>query len=52
MGCLLWIVAAIAILLLLSLVFGGFRMGSRQGLVSPRTGVVTAAGTAGTAYQP
>jgi hypothetical protein len=49
-GCLFWIIAAILILLLLSLVFGGFRVGSKQGLGSPGMGVVPAA--AGAAYQP
>ncbi len=50
-GCLLWVVAAILVLLLLSLLFGGFRVGSKQGLGSPGTGVVPAA-AAGAAYQP
>ena len=51
-GCLLWIVAAIAILLLLSLVFGGFRLGSKQGLGRPGPDVAPVAGAAATAYQP
>jgi hypothetical protein len=51
-GCLLWIVAAILIVLLASLVFGGFRLGSKQGLGSPGMGAVPVAGAAGTAYQP
>ena len=51
-GCLLWSVAAILILLLLSLVFGGFRVGSKQGLGSSGMSVVAAAGAAGAAYQP
>jgi hypothetical protein len=41
----------ILVLLLLSLLFGGFRVGSKQGLGSPGTSVVAAA-AAGTAYQP
>jgi hypothetical protein len=51
-GCLLWLVAAILILLLLSLVFGGFRLGSKQGLGNPGMDVATAAAAAWTAYQP
>ena len=51
-GCLLWIVGAILILLLLSLVFGGFRLGSKQGLGYPGMGVVPVAGAPGMAYQP
>ncbi len=51
-GCLLWIVGAILILLLLSLVFGGFRLGSKQGLGSPGMGPVPVAGAPGPAYQP
>jgi hypothetical protein len=51
-GCLLWFVAALLILLLLSLVFGGFRVGSKQGLGSPGMSAVPASGAGGTAYQP
>jgi hypothetical protein len=47
-GCLLWIVAVILIVLLLSVVFGGFRLGTRSGLGPAGTGVVTAAA----GYQP
>jgi hypothetical protein len=39
------------ILLLLSLLFGGFRVGSKQGLGRPGTSAALAVG-AGTAYQP
>jgi hypothetical protein len=47
-GCLLWILAVILIVLLLAVVSGGFRLGTRSGLGGTRTGAVTAAA----GYQP
>lgn len=46
-GCLLWILAVILIVLLLSVVFGGFRLGTRSGLGGTGTGVVPAAAIPG-----
>jgi hypothetical protein len=40
------------VLLLLSLLFGGFRVSGNQGLGSPGMSRAPAAGAAGTAYQP
>jgi hypothetical protein len=34
-GCLLWLVLLVVILVLLSLLFGGFRMGTRAGDTGP-----------------
>jgi hypothetical protein len=34
-GCLLWIVAAVLLVLLLALVFGGFQHGTKAGLGRP-----------------
>lgn len=46
-GCLLWIVGLIAVLIILSLMFGGFRMGTKAGgagvLPPVHYGAVTAA---------
>ena len=45
-GCLLWIVGLIVVLIILSLMFGGFQMGTRAGgagvLSPPRYGAVVA----------
>ena len=35
MGCLLWIIALIVVLIVLSLLFGGFRKGTRTGGTGP-----------------
>ena len=40
-GCLLWILALIALLIILSLLFGGFRKGTKTGMGPPRPVVVT-----------
>ena len=45
-GCLLWILAVILIVLLLAVVSGGFRLGTRSGLGGPGTGAVPAAAIA------
>ena len=45
-GCLLWILAVILIVLLLSVVFGGFRLGTKSGLDVTGTSTVTAAAIA------
>lgn len=45
-GCLLWILAVILIVLLLSAVFGGFRLGTKSGLGGTGTSSVTAAAIA------
>ena len=34
-GCLLWIVALVVLLIVLSLLFGGFRKGTKAGLGPP-----------------
>ena len=42
-GCLLWIVALIVVLIILSLMFGGFQMGTKAGAgvpAPPRFGAV------------
>ena len=39
-GCLLWILALVALLIILSLLFGGFRKGTKAGM-SPPSRVVT-----------
>jgi hypothetical protein len=48
-GCLLWIVGLIVVLIILSLMFGGFQMGTKAGgagvLLPPRIGAVTAGGS-------
>ncbi|HLH58991.1 MAG TPA: hypothetical protein VKV33_07555 [Streptosporangiaceae bacterium] len=46
-GCLLWILLLIAILIVASLLFGGFRKGTRTGLGPAPARVGTAAVTAG-----
>ncbi len=47
-GCLLWILGFVIVLVILSLVFGGFQKGTKVGgagaPVPPRVGVVTAGG--------
>jgi len=35
-GCLLWILALVALLIILSLLFGGFRKGTKAGMGPPR----------------
>lgn len=40
-GCLLWILALIAVLIVLSLLFGGFRKGAKAGMGPPRPVVTT-----------
>ena len=34
-GCLLWILALVALLIILSLLFGGFRKGTKAGMSPP-----------------
>jgi hypothetical protein len=44
-GCLLWIAAAVLLVLLLALVFGGFQHGTKAGLgPPPAQGLLVAAG--------
>jgi hypothetical protein len=40
-GCLLWILALVAVLIVLSLLFGGFRKGTKAGMGPPRPVVIT-----------
>jgi cytochrome c-type biogenesis protein CcmH/NrfF len=40
-GCLLWILALAALLIVLSLLFGGFRKGTKAGMGPPRPVVTT-----------
>ena len=46
-GCLLWIVGLIIILIILSLLFGGFQKGTKAGDGAPVPFSVTAAGPGG-----
>jgi len=40
-GCLLWILVLVALLIVLSLLFGGFRKGTKAGMGPPRPVVTT-----------
>ena len=40
-GCLLWILALVVLLIILSLLFGGFRKGTKAGMGPPRPVVTT-----------
>ena len=42
-GCLVWILALIVLLIILSLLFGGFRKGTKAGLGPPRPAVTSQA---------
>jgi hypothetical protein len=41
-GCLLWILALFVLLIIVSLLFGGFRKGTKAGMGPPRPVVTTA----------
>ena len=51
-GCLLWILAMILVVLLLSVVFGGFRLGHRSSGLGGSPGLGGARPGAVAAYQP
>jgi hypothetical protein len=42
LGCLLWVLGLIILLLVLSLLFGGFQNGTKVGLVAPTSPAATA----------
>ena len=62
LGWLLWLAAALVLLLVLALLFGGWQKGTRAGLAQPRAapgagataaaGATAGAGAAEAAYQP
>jgi hypothetical protein len=53
-GCLLWLLGLLIVLVILSLLFGGFQKGTRTGLGRPAApaGALPAAGAGAGAYQP